>query len=258
MPRPARPWFRTYSESLENAKEHALGTTESLLFYRYHQLRCLANITEPRGYLPRDIIKVAYAMRTTAEEATEILSQLRSRRFLDLKGGRLYIHNWHEWNPDSDANLTKARATRNLRTPKERVKNAERTPLERLDSDKEEDKDKEEEQEQETDRVKPQLPLAKVFNNLTGRAITPMEAEHLRALEEEHPYERIVYAIEQASLNGVRKIAYIKSICEAQETNGDNHDRPSTGTRVQASDGLSTAERAFLARTVPERTLVLD
>lgn len=260
MPRPARPWFRTYSETLENEKAHALGTERPDLFFRWCQLQCLANITQPRGYLPHDAIKIAFAMRVTIEESSQILTELKARRFLDLRGKRFYMHDWHEWNPDSDANLTKARATRNKRTGKERAKNGERTHKERIDSDKEVEVDQEKDAEAETDRVKPRLPLPKVFNNLTGRAITPMEAELLKALEEEHPYDRIVYAIEQAAAAGARNLAYIKKVCESQETNGDRHERPSTGTngRTPASVGATAEQARTLERLGIEKRWNLD
>src|SRR3990167_5250338 len=113
MPRPARPWFRFYSEALESRKVHALGREDPELYYSWSMLMCLANIQRPRGYLPRLMPDIAHSLRENDEKTAEIIGALRGRRFIDVRNKRLYMHDWHEWQPDSDANLTLGRATKN-------------------------------------------------------------------------------------------------------------------------------------------------
>src|SRR3990167_4388430 len=117
MPRPARPWFRFYSEALENRK---LMSLPAPLFKSYVSLLMVANRSDPRGTLPPPW-DVAYLLHTEVEPLMEEMKELKRLRFLD-GGWRDYrIHDWQDWQPDSDAQLT----------PGRRGRNADRTPLER-------------------------------------------------------------------------------------------------------------------------------
>ena len=104
MPRPARPWFRFYSEALESRKVFEL---KPALFKHWVYLMMLANVSEPRGYLPEDIKDVAFALRVKEGPARAVLKELHSLRFLDRDGDRLVMHDWLEWQPDSDISPTR-------------------------------------------------------------------------------------------------------------------------------------------------------
>lgn len=201
MPRPPRPWYRSYSEELDNGKVFALGNARPDLYFAWRLLLDLANISTPRGYLPADVSDIAFALRQSPQKTAEILSDLQRFKFIDLKGKRLYMHKWHDWNPDSDANLTKARAGRNERTPKERVKNGERTgngtsgdagSVLKERTDKEEEKDKEQEIDKEADAEDarpPEYPFAfmyaQKYRSREGRPLPPQVHAACLALERE-------------------------------------------------------------------------
>jgi uncharacterized protein YqcC (DUF446 family) len=199
MPRPARPWFRFYSEALSNAKVFALGTAQPTLFFQWVMLLNLANISNKRGFLPADISDIAFALRESPQKTAEILSELQRMEFIDLRGQRLYMHNWHKWNPDSDANLTKARGKRNERTPKERAKNGERTGIERLERDREKDEERDIDGEEIARAPVPSHPfsLAYVKNwQETHAGNRPSSISHgqIVALEKEHGSDRCFQA----------------------------------------------------------------
>lgn len=188
MPRSARPWFRFYSEALENRKLQGLPSD---LFKLYVNLLCLANRSTPRGVLPRTV-DVAFALRTELQPTLDQLAELRRRGFLE-GGWRDYrIHDWAEWQPDSDAQQTPGRQRRNAdRTGKERVKNADRTPLERIDSEGEGDKEKEEEGEEER---APAYPFSLTYSRKhqernAGRPCSPAEHAQCVALERDYGAE---------------------------------------------------------------------
>lgn len=210
MPRPPRPWFRMWSEMLDNAKLHNLNAARPDLIYPWLSLLALANVTEPRGYLPKDVVKIAFALRESPQKTADILSDLQHHKLIDVKGGRLVMHKWHDWNPDSDANLTEGRAKRNERTPKERGKNAVRTrngteqnavrtPLERLEEEKEKDIEKDKEGEEETETRAPANPFAFTFakryaEKHGGRPPSPIEHAAALALEREYGSDACIQA----------------------------------------------------------------
>lgn len=106
MPRPARPWFRMYSEGLENSK---LMTLPPDLFKLYVSLLMVANRIDPRGSLPT-IERVAYIIHWEVAALKKACVELGRRGFLDGKQGHYQIHDWLEWQPDSDADRTPGRA----------------------------------------------------------------------------------------------------------------------------------------------------
>lgn len=259
MPRQARPWFRFYSAAVNNPKIQSLSGD---LFKLYVNCLALANEHDPRGFLPRPG-HIAFALRTDVQPLLDQLKELRRRSLLDGPWTAYRIHDWEEWNPDSDANLTPGRRGRNAdRTPLERATHADRTH--RGDTDTEQIQKQKPEQKQ--TGPPPYTPPVRTscykgFQDLFGRPITPMEGELIRALEDEHPEDRIFYALEAAGASGVRNVKYVKAICEAQETAGDNRDagKPMArnGTHV---NGLTESDRAQLARlgVGAKREVILD
>ena len=92
-----------------------------------------------------------------------------------------------------------------------------------------------------------------------GRLLSPTEIELLKALEEEHPYVRIDYAFRQAAEQGVRKLAYVKAICEKQEQNGDSYEPRAKGAHAAQSGGPTSEEAATLERLgIKPREFILD
>lgn len=261
MPRPARPWFRFYSEAMESLKVHELPDR---LAKPWLLMLCLANVSTPRGRLPTTA-KVAFALRVKEEKVDGLIAALSERGFIDFDGSHYVMHQWDEWQHDSDANLTDGRRGRNAVSPpleraknaepprKERAKNAQRTPLERIEKSREE-KEIREEPETEQSNVIP-WSLYRDAERCLRRPLSPMEIESLKHLEAEHPKERIAYAMREASDLNKLSVRYIQRVCENQEMNGDNHERPGTAN----NRGFAPEEGgAFGSVRIPEREFVLD
>lgn len=254
MPRQARPWFRYYSESLENRKLQALPAE---LFKAYINLLSLANRSDERGTLPR-VADIGYALRLDVMAAGALIDELKARRFLEGPRDRMRIHDWAEWQKDSDANLTPGRQGRNAeRTPKERAKNAERTDDAGLRTHREEESRGELETEQEPDknRVPPYVPPVRsggyqLLQKTFGRLITAAESELFKALEEEHPPERIEYGLTVCAMRNIKTLAFLKGVCENRDEQGDNGDagRPRASAVLSRSQESNEQYRAELAR----------
>lgn len=109
MPRPARPWFRIWSELLESRKAQSLGRERPELFVHWINLMCLANVSTPRGSIPA-VQDVAFALRLDEQAANKVLTELRQKRFIDSAGRRLVMHDWEDWQKESDARNTSGRS----------------------------------------------------------------------------------------------------------------------------------------------------
>lgn len=122
MPRPPRPWFRFYSEATESDK---LDDLPDRLVKPWLRLLCLANVTTPRGSLPR-MGKIRLTLRVSESKAQAIVNDLVKHGFIDESDDGYMMHDWSDWQYDSDANLTPGRANKNeVARSLERVKNAE-------------------------------------------------------------------------------------------------------------------------------------
>jgi hypothetical protein len=112
MPRPPRPWFRFYSEQLENRKAQSLRREEPVVYGVWVSLLCIANAQKVRGSLPL-LEDIVFALRPDPDEmvrkAVEVLIE---RRFVDQKGSQLRMHNWKGWQYPSDAYKSTGRQNR--------------------------------------------------------------------------------------------------------------------------------------------------
>ena len=71
----------------------------------------------------------------------------------------------------------------------------------------------------------PKLPARVVvvgFEQCFGRLLSPMELEQVRALEDEHPPDRIEYALREASALNKRSVRYVQRTCERIERDGES------------------------------------
>lgn len=105
MPRPARPWFRFYSEALQSRKAQKLKPS---MFKHWVNLLCLANIQEDRGRLP-SIADIAFAFRTTDDAAHDLIEEFVTLGFVDGEGDGFVMHEWDDWQKDSDARSSEGR-----------------------------------------------------------------------------------------------------------------------------------------------------
>lgn len=90
------------------------------------------------------------------------------------------------------------------------------------------------------------LPVVRAFEQCFGRLLSPMEIENIKALEEEHPRDRIDYALRETAALGKRSVRYVQRVCETQAQNGDQRDagkpvgRDAAGA-AQAGDAVAAA-----------------
>jgi DnaD/phage-associated family protein len=71
----------------------------------------------------------------------------------------------------------------------------------------------------------PKLPARVVvvgFEQCFGRLLSPMELEQVRALEDEHPPDRIEYALREAAALNKRSVRYVQRTCERIERDGES------------------------------------
>lgn len=108
MPRPARPWFRVYSEALDNPK---LQRLKPALFMAWFNLTCLANTSEPRGSLPT-VKDAAFRLRLTERQMQQVLDELTAVRLVDFSEVGYAMHDWDDWQYESDARATDGRQKR--------------------------------------------------------------------------------------------------------------------------------------------------
>lgn len=83
-------WLRLYSGVLNDPKVQRLPLSA---FKGWINLLCLANESEPRGSLPGQE-ELAFALRLSDGEATELVDRLKSAGLLDECDGVLSPHNW--------------------------------------------------------------------------------------------------------------------------------------------------------------------
>ena len=141
MPRPARPWFRFYSEALESRKAQRL---KPALFKHWVNLLCLANISKPRGRLPC-LADIAYAFRPMSEPAVAaVLATFASLGFIDPEDDGFVMHDWDEWQKDSD--VAAERMANKRRTSSEQQPNMFGVEKRREEREKEGEKEREKEQ----------------------------------------------------------------------------------------------------------------
>lgn len=61
------------------------------------------------------------------------------------------------------------------------------------------------------------------FEQCFGRLLSPMEIEQVKALEDEHPKERIEYALREAAALNKRSVRYVQRTCERIERDGESN-----------------------------------
>ena len=275
MPRPAKPWFRMYADLVGNQKVWALPDR---LVRPWLVLLGLACNNVPRGRLPASE-RIAFALRMKEEKALSVIASLTTAGLIDKEAEHYVMHDWDDWQRDSDTRETPGRTAADERTswsadrrndtpesPLLRGDSAAITPLLRGDSaavarhreEKSREDQKREEPEGDQDQII--VPVVRAFERCFGRLLSPMEIEQIKALDEEHPRERIDYALREASELAKRSVRYVQRICENQAVNGDNHDagRPVGKGRADPS-GTTAEERATIERLgIGKREFIVD
>jgi DnaD/phage-associated family protein len=236
-----------YSEALDNPKLQRLSGSA---FKGWFNLACLANVSEPRGALP-PLPVIAFRLRLSERQAKALLEELVAARLVDVTGDGYALHHWDTWQYESDLRDTNGRRTADDTRRNEGETRVLSPPFRRrnggdsvvgsavTDTDTETDTETETETESETDQnqnqnqrfVPPPREVVVVFEQGFGRLLTPTELELITALQEEHPRERIEYAVREAAALNKRSVRYVQRICE-RDAGGESRDRIQSAGRV--------------------------
>lgn len=251
MPRPAKPWFRVYTDALDSRK---LQRLKPQLKWTWFNLMCLANITRPRGSLP-SLTDIAYRLRTTEKQAFLDLKELREATLLDENKGIYSMHNWDDWQYESDVRASSVPDSGPVAAPlRAGTGNVSATnrrnsvPL---------DQNREEQNRNRAEKTRPRAKHADPIDQLAADfgafgAITAGTAQAIEWSVKEHGKERVQAAVRKAAASGKSDLpwSYVDSILE-----GGSLDEPRRNGRIstpeQADSGLSAEhERLGLGKPV--------
>jgi hypothetical protein len=107
-----RPWFRMHSRVKDDAKLQRLPPK---LFKAWVNLCCIA--CEFNGQLPR-LESIAYSLHTSIKRSMEIINSLSKPPFQLIDSddsGSLHMHDWDEWQYQSDVSTERVRKFRESR-----------------------------------------------------------------------------------------------------------------------------------------------
>ena len=231
--------LRTFADEKERDAFYA-----SPIFKAWVGLLCIAAQEENGGILPA-VEDVAHHLGAKVQAVEALYAQLEDRRLLDRVGEIVHLHNWESRQPRSD-NATE-RMANIRRTNSEHVQNKGRTLAEhvrpRLDKTREEQNRAEEKRAEQSARA----PLLLLFENCFARPLSPMEHEQIVALEEEHPYERIEYAVREASASNHRSVRYIQRVCERVASGASGGEPDAAANTNGVAGGVSDVDGRIAA-----------
>jgi hypothetical protein len=104
--KPAMPWFRFYTEALEDRKVQSLPGD---LFKSWVNVLCVARRNS--GVLP-SVEDTAFALRITTDACSKLLKELEDRVLLDRNGDRLSPHNFAARQFESDVSTARVKRFR--------------------------------------------------------------------------------------------------------------------------------------------------
>lgn len=84
-------WFRFYHDAIDDPKVQRLPGD---LFKFWMNMLCLSSRSEERGMVKLDLDAIAFATRTTDDEAEAMIAELVKRNLLDETVEGLAVHNW--------------------------------------------------------------------------------------------------------------------------------------------------------------------
>jgi hypothetical protein len=99
-------WWRAYAKALHDPKLQSLSGD---LFKSWFNLACMASTR--KGELP-SMFDVAFNLRLTQEQAESHIASLISARLIDRRGSRLSMHDWKEFQYQSDTSAERTKKWR--------------------------------------------------------------------------------------------------------------------------------------------------
>lgn len=221
-----------YSDLLDNEKIDHLRVP---LVKTWLKLLALANVNKPRGRLP-ELKRIAYRLRMSETQVSAAIAELKASGLIDKEGDTFAMHDWDDWQKDSDARATDGRQKRGdsaADAPHKGGASAAVAPP-RVDRERERDKEREVEVEEK--------PLTRrnifvLYDNYMGRpSVTPMMRDILIQAEEDYPDECITHCFLAAgrASDGRRSWAYVESILKRHQAEGCNERKPMGRNAISA------------------------
>lgn len=271
MPRAAKPWFRVYSDLLDNPKIQRLKPP---LFKQWVNLACLANMSTPRGCLP-PVKDIAFRLRMAEGLAAAVMAELVALRLVDVDGDMFVMHDWADWQYESDTRETEGRsaADEKTSTSKDRKRSAAKQPTLRGDSaaippplrgdvaavarhraEADTEAEKDTEPEPEPDARARELAAAalenrhwvlKVYEDSIG-LVTPLIHERLIAVADGYPEGWVRDAFAEAKERGGKSLRYVEAILARWQTQGRRDPKSNAQRAVESAPGSARAQ--FLQR----------
>ena len=107
-------WFRFYHDAIDHPKVQRLPGN---LFKFWVNMLCLASRSDDRGLVKLDIEAIAFATRTTDEEAAAMIADLTRRNLLEECTEGLAVHNWNDRQFKSDSSAERVAKHRSNADP---------------------------------------------------------------------------------------------------------------------------------------------
>lgn len=255
MPRAAKPWFRIYSDALDSRK---LQRLKPALKWTWFNLMCLANVTRPRGGLP-SVTDIAYRLRMSERQVQTDLRHLVVAGLIDEGSDGLTMHDWDEWQKDSDVRGSVVPDSGPLQATL-RPANADVAPTKRRNSVPLEERRVEEKRkrgEEEEKRAPSDAPPEQVLpaeqrniyretERMMNRSLSAIECDSLRELEQTFDETIWRYAIREAADLNKRSIRYVQRVCE-NNANGVSDERTRLGPNSARAPEAGDAAAVYAA-----------
>lgn len=243
MPRAPKPWFRFYSEAVDNAKVHALPDR---LVKPWLFLLCIANTNKPRGRLP-SVGTLAFKLRRKASVVEEIILGLSRLGFLRLEGNVYVMNDWDEWQADRDVSVS-LRHANVTPTSQESHARSEREKEQDKEGEREEEKEGEETQIARAPAIHPDLDhsdletgspysapftlsYVKHYEQREAKPPSPLEQSAARLIERDYGEEECTAVAE--SFDWLKHPNYMRPILEERK-NGSKRSRAGRGKSAAA------------------------
>lgn len=134
------PWFRFYSEFLDDTKVGTMSESDQLLWVK---LLCMASESKKRGRILETDEQICWRIRISPETLRHALDKFRAKGMIEHCDGGYRITHWDERQHESDNSTPRVRKYREKKrteTEEKRFSNASETPPEK-DTEKETDLD---------------------------------------------------------------------------------------------------------------------
>lgn len=255
MPPTARPWFRFYSDILDNLKAEKLNDRQ---FRRWIKLLALANVTVPRGQLPA-MEKIAFRLRVNEATVKTILEELVAMGFIDSKRGIYTLHDWREWQKDRDVTASKRDANVTPSSPDSHANVTQHAP----DRHAREEKSREE-RDQEKEKSRRDRDLNELASTFAKFGVcNERTADLVEDAYDIHGFEAVKSAISTAAGSNIQDEIgwnYVKGILEKPHDERTHRNNGTPTPRRSTTEGYdaAAAERELYASLTREPPISLD